>query len=124
MFAASSAVSKWLVASYPIGEVLFTRTSVALLTCALFILSHTGLAVFRTQRLRHHVASQRAKPTASLSSSAEARAAHEAGGLEADTQDGGLGVGVGVEGGERNRLVRKRAVGEVTGQGGISAVCP
>ncbi len=70
MFAASSAVSKWLVASYPIGEVLFTRTSVALLTCALFILSHTGLAVFRTQRLRHHVASQRAKPTASLSSSA------------------------------------------------------
>jgi hypothetical protein len=41
MFAASSAVSKWLVASYPIGEVLFTRTSVALLTCALFILSHT-----------------------------------------------------------------------------------
>src|SRR6516162_651926 len=55
VFAVSSAVSKWLVASYPVGEVLFTRTSVALLTCALFILPHTGLAVFRTQRLRHHV---------------------------------------------------------------------
>jgi drug/metabolite transporter (DMT)-like permease len=55
VFAASSAVSKWLVASYPIGEVLFTRTAVALVTCALFILPQTGLTVFRTQRLRHHV---------------------------------------------------------------------
>jgi drug/metabolite transporter (DMT)-like permease len=55
VFAASSAVSKWLVASYPIGEVLFTRTAVALVTCALFILPQTGLAVFRTRRLRHHV---------------------------------------------------------------------
>jgi len=55
VFAASSAVSKWLVASYPIGEVLFTRTAVALVTCALFIMPQTGLAVFRTQRLPHHV---------------------------------------------------------------------
>jgi uncharacterized membrane protein len=55
VFAVSSAVSKWLVASYPVGEVLFTRTSVALLTCALFILPQTGLAVFRTRRLSHHV---------------------------------------------------------------------
>jgi len=60
VFAVSSAVSKWLVAIYPVGEVLFTRTSVALLTCALltcalFILPQTGLAVFRTRRLSHHV---------------------------------------------------------------------
>jgi drug/metabolite transporter (DMT)-like permease len=55
VFAASSAVSKWLVASYPIGEVLFTRTAVALLTCALFIMPQAGLAVFRTRRLGHHV---------------------------------------------------------------------
>ena len=55
VFAASSAASKWLVASYPIGEVLFTRTAVALVTCALFIIPQTGLTVFRTQRLRHHV---------------------------------------------------------------------
>jgi drug/metabolite transporter (DMT)-like permease len=54
MFAASSAVSKWLVERYPVGEVLFTRTVVALITCALFILPYTGLAVFRTHRLRHH----------------------------------------------------------------------
>src|SRR5262249_27507209 len=54
-FAASSAASKWLVERYPIGEVLFTRTVVALVTCAIFIIPHTGLAVFRTNRLRHHV---------------------------------------------------------------------
>jgi drug/metabolite transporter (DMT)-like permease len=55
MFSASSAVSKWLVAYYPIGEVLFTRTVVAFATCAIVIMPHTGLAVFRTNRLRHHV---------------------------------------------------------------------
>ena len=55
LFAASSAVSKWLVGTYPVGEVLFTRTAVALITCALFILPRTGFAVFRTQRLSHHV---------------------------------------------------------------------
>jgi drug/metabolite transporter (DMT)-like permease len=55
MFAGSSAVSKWLVASYPVGEVLFTRTAVSLVACALFIMPQTGLAVFRTHRLGHHV---------------------------------------------------------------------
>ena len=55
VFAASSATSKWLVATYPIGEVLFTRSAVSLAACAAFILPRTGLAVFRTQRLRHHV---------------------------------------------------------------------
>jgi drug/metabolite transporter (DMT)-like permease len=54
VFTVSSALSKWLVARYPIGEVLFTRTAVAFATCALFILPQTGLAVFRTNRLRHH----------------------------------------------------------------------
>jgi drug/metabolite transporter (DMT)-like permease len=55
MFAASSAASKWLVETYPVGEVLFTRTAVALTVCALFIVPRTGLSVFRTQRLRHHI---------------------------------------------------------------------
>ena len=55
MFAGSSAASKWLVASYPVGEVLFTRTAVSLVACALFIMPQTGLAVFRTHRLGHHV---------------------------------------------------------------------
>ena len=56
VFSASSACSKWLVATYPVGEVLFTRSVVSLVACALFILPTTGIAVFRTGRLRHHVA--------------------------------------------------------------------
>jgi drug/metabolite transporter (DMT)-like permease len=55
VFAASSACSKWLVATYPVGEVLFTRSVVSLIACAAFILPTTGIAVFRTRRLRHHV---------------------------------------------------------------------
>jgi len=54
-FAISSATSKWLVASYPIGEVLFTRTAVSLFALLLVILPRVGLAAFRTKRLRHHV---------------------------------------------------------------------
>src|SRR5262245_48251731 len=38
VFAASSATSKWLVDTYPVGEVLFTRAAVSLIACALFIL--------------------------------------------------------------------------------------
>jgi drug/metabolite transporter (DMT)-like permease len=55
VFSISSACSKLLVATYPFGEVLFTRSLVSLVTLALFILPATGLAVFRTNRLRHHV---------------------------------------------------------------------
>ncbi|MCC6780325.1 MAG: DMT family transporter [Hyphomicrobiales bacterium] len=55
VFAASSAISKWLLESYPVGEVLFTRTLVGFACCAAFIVPRTGLAVFRTTRLRHHV---------------------------------------------------------------------
>jgi drug/metabolite transporter (DMT)-like permease len=55
VFSVSSACSKSLVKTYPFGEVLFTRSLVSLVTLALFILPATGLAVFRTTRLRHHV---------------------------------------------------------------------
>jgi drug/metabolite transporter (DMT)-like permease len=55
VFAGSSALTKWLVATYPVGEVLFTRSMVSLIACALVILPTTGLLVFRTGRLRHHV---------------------------------------------------------------------
>ena len=54
MFAGSSAVSKWQVALYPVGEVLFIRSAVSLVCCALFILPHAGWAVFRTSRRHHH----------------------------------------------------------------------
>jgi drug/metabolite transporter (DMT)-like permease len=55
VFNCANAASKWLIATYPIGEVLFARTLVALLTMAAFILPAAGFAVYRTQRLRAHV---------------------------------------------------------------------
>jgi drug/metabolite transporter (DMT)-like permease len=55
MFAGSSALSKWLVATYPIGEMLFLRASVALAGISVFILPTAGFAVFRTSRLRDHM---------------------------------------------------------------------
>src|SRR3989440_6299645 len=54
VFNCANAASKWLIATYPIGEVLFGRSLVALLTMAIFILPSAGFAVFRTQRLRAH----------------------------------------------------------------------
>ena len=54
VFNCANAASKWLIATYPIGEVLFARTLVALLTMGLFILPAAGWAVFRTRRLRAH----------------------------------------------------------------------
>src|SRR5712691_7408850 len=55
VFAGSSAASKWLVASYPVGEVLFSRAVVGLIALGAFILPGAGLAVFRTQRLGAHL---------------------------------------------------------------------
>src|SRR5262249_42836838 len=55
VFAATMAASKWLVATYPVGEVLFTRTFFGLIACSLFILPTVGLAAFRTRRLGAHV---------------------------------------------------------------------
>jgi drug/metabolite transporter (DMT)-like permease len=55
MFASSSAISKWQLAIYPFGEVLAIRALTSLVVCAIFILPHTGMAVFRTNRLRDHV---------------------------------------------------------------------
>jgi drug/metabolite transporter (DMT)-like permease len=55
VFTISSATSKWLVESYPVGEVLFTRTAVALIACGAFILPRIGLSPFRTRRLHQHL---------------------------------------------------------------------
>ena len=63
-FAGSSAAAKWLVALYPVGEVLFIRQSASLVTCALMILPFTGLAVFHTRRLRAHGVRAAAQGTA------------------------------------------------------------
>jgi drug/metabolite transporter (DMT)-like permease len=56
LFAVSSALAKWLVAVYPIGEVMFIRSFSSLLVCAAFILPVTGLSVFVTKRPRDHIA--------------------------------------------------------------------
>jgi drug/metabolite transporter (DMT)-like permease len=55
VFAGSSALSKWLVATYPIGEMLFVRAISALVGAGLVILPTTGLIVFRTSRFREHL---------------------------------------------------------------------
>ena len=54
LFAGSSALSKWLVATYPIGEMLFVRAATALVGSSLVILPVAGFRVFRTKRLRDH----------------------------------------------------------------------
>jgi drug/metabolite transporter (DMT)-like permease len=55
VFAASQALSKWLVAELPVAEVLFYRALGSLALCSLLILPQTGLAVFRTRRLGAHI---------------------------------------------------------------------
>jgi len=55
LFACSSALSKWQVASHSVIDVLFLRSVTALAVCSLLILPRTGLIVFRTHRLRDHV---------------------------------------------------------------------
>lgn len=55
LFAVSNALSKWQVGSYPFSEVLFFRAFGSLVACAVLILPRTGLAVFRTRRLKEHL---------------------------------------------------------------------
>lgn len=54
-FALSSAFSKYQVALHPVGQVMFLRSLTSLIVCAGFILPFSGLAVFRTNRLKAHV---------------------------------------------------------------------
>ena len=55
IFSFSSAASKWLVATYPVGEVLFSRVLVSLVLFSAFALPTAGLAVLRTNRPGAHV---------------------------------------------------------------------
>ena len=55
LFALTSAASKWLVETYPVGEVLFARAFGGLLACAMFIVPIYGIAVFRTSRPGAHL---------------------------------------------------------------------
>jgi drug/metabolite transporter (DMT)-like permease len=56
LFAISSAVAKWEVALYPVGEVMFGRSISSLAVCAVVVLPFTGLSVFATGRPRDHLA--------------------------------------------------------------------
>ncbi len=55
LFACASAASKWLVADYPVGEVLFLRSFSSFASCAVVMLPVTGLSVFVTHRPRDHL---------------------------------------------------------------------
>lgn len=56
LFAVSTALAKWQVAIYPVGEVMFFRSFSSLVVCAAFVLPFTGLSVFVTRRPRDHIA--------------------------------------------------------------------
>jgi drug/metabolite transporter (DMT)-like permease len=56
LFAAASAASKWLVAIYPVGEVLFLRSLSSFIACAVVLLPITGLSVYATRRPLDHIA--------------------------------------------------------------------
>jgi hypothetical protein len=55
IFSFSSAASKWLVATYPVGEVLFSRVFVSLILFSAFALPTAGWAVLYTRRPTAHV---------------------------------------------------------------------
>jgi len=56
LFALSSAAAKWLVAIYPVGEVMFVRSFLSLVVCAAVILPFAGFSAFATRRPRDHLA--------------------------------------------------------------------
>jgi drug/metabolite transporter (DMT)-like permease len=55
IFSFSSAASKWLVETYPVGEVLFSRVFISFILFAIFVLWSTGFAVFHTRRPVAHI---------------------------------------------------------------------
>jgi drug/metabolite transporter (DMT)-like permease len=54
IFAVVNAVVKWLVADYPVTEVVFFRCVFALVPCVVLVITHGGWASLRTRRLRDH----------------------------------------------------------------------
>src|SRR5437016_3814795 len=50
LFAISSAIAKWQVAIYPVGEVMFFRSFSSLMVCVVFVLPFTGFSVFATRK--------------------------------------------------------------------------
>jgi drug/metabolite transporter (DMT)-like permease len=55
LFAVWSAIGKWQVALYPVGEVMFLRSISSLVVCMVVMLPFTGVSVFATRRRRDHI---------------------------------------------------------------------
>ena len=55
IFAIVNALVKWLVADYPVTQVVFFRCVFALVPCIVLVPTHGGFACFRTKRLRDHI---------------------------------------------------------------------
>jgi drug/metabolite transporter (DMT)-like permease len=55
IFSFSSAASKYLAQTYPVGEVLFSRVLVSFVVFSAFALPTTGISVFQTRRPVAHV---------------------------------------------------------------------
>jgi drug/metabolite transporter (DMT)-like permease len=55
IFSFSSAASKWLVGTYPVGEVLFSRVFVSLILFSSFALPTAGMGVLYTRRPGAHM---------------------------------------------------------------------
>jgi len=56
LMAVSFAISKWLVATYPVGEVMFVRSAASFAVCAAIVLPFSGIGVFATGKPRAHIA--------------------------------------------------------------------
>lgn len=54
-FAGTHAVSKWLIANYPIGQVMFSRSLVGLLVAGAILLPIHGFGVYGTKQPRNHI---------------------------------------------------------------------
>lgn len=56
LFSAASAMTKWQVGIYPVGEVVFSRSISSLVVCAAVMLPMTGFSVYVTRRPWDHFA--------------------------------------------------------------------
>jgi drug/metabolite transporter (DMT)-like permease len=54
LFATTAALAKWLVATYPVGEVMFGRSFFSFLVAGALIFPVTGFSVYATKRPRDH----------------------------------------------------------------------
>jgi drug/metabolite transporter (DMT)-like permease len=55
VFSMVNAIVKWLVVRYSVVEIIFFRSSFALLPCLFLIATHGGMPVLRTRRLHEHI---------------------------------------------------------------------